>query len=393
MAYGIWGGVSGAAAAIGPVLGGVLTDGLGWRWIFLVNLPVSVAALVLCKVALRPDGPRRSGRFDIAGTVSFTVAAAALTCALIRANEVGWSSPRTWGLLLLSAVALVAFGQIERRSPYAMLDLSLLRRRSFAGILIASLLVNFAAFAVLVYTSIWLQALLGLTPLRAGLTALPVGVIALVASAVAGGRLHGRSPRVIIGTGMLLIGVGSLLGAVLVGPGSGWPALVPGYAVVGLGVGLVMPMLASSGMAAVPADRGGMAAGTLNTARQLGFAVGVAVLGTVVASRAGSVLGDQAAGRAVAAGQAHGPAFLGAAAAGLDAGFLVAGGVGLIGAVAVFALVRHAGPDKNTTDVGQDAAGADQRAAGADADSIDAGPTGITPARGPGRPRPGTATV
>ncbi len=322
VAYGVWGGVSGAAAAIGLVLGGVLTDGLGWRWIFLVNLPISVAALVLCGVALRPDGPRRPGRFDAGGTLAFTVAASALTWALIRTGEVGWSSPRTWGLLLLSAVALAAFVLVEKRSQDPMMDLSLLRDRSFTGILIASLLVNFAAFAVLTYTSIWLQSLVGLTPLEAGLTALPIGLVALVVSAVAGSRLHGRPPRVVIGAGMLLIGMGSLLSAVLVGARSGWPALVPGYTLAGAGVGLVMPMLASSGMAAVPPRRGGMAAGALNTARQVGFAIGVAVLGTVFAGRPGALRSRAA------------------AAAGLDRGFLVAAAVGALAALAVFALVR-----------------------------------------------------
>jgi EmrB/QacA subfamily drug resistance transporter len=365
VAYGIWGGVSGAAAAIGPVLGGVLTESFGWRWIFLVNLPLSIVAIVLCLVVLRPDGPLRPGRFDLAGTATFTVAAAALTLAVIRANDVGWSSPQTWGLFLLSAVALIAFVLVENHSEHAMVDLSLFRNRSFTGILIASLLVNFAAFAAFTYSSIWLQSLVGLSPLQAGLTGLPMGLIALVVSGVAGARLHGRSPRVLIGGGMACIGVGSLLLALLVGPDSTWPALMPGYLVIGIGVGLVMPTLASSGMAAVPPHRGGMAAGALNTARQLGFAIGVAVLGTIFAARATHRLGASSGGGFQdAAGTAHGlaagqagriiaavpqparppvvAALHDAAAAGLDAGFLVAGGVGLLGAFAVALLVRPA---------------------------------------------------
>jgi len=363
VAYGVWGGVSGAAAAIGPVLGGLLTAGLSWRWIFLVNLPLSVAAIVLCRVVLRPDGARRAGRFDLAGTVTFTAAATALTLAVIRANEAGWRAPQTWGLLLVSGLALAGFVAAERRGRHPMVDLALLRNRSFAGILIAALLVNFAAFAVITYTSIWLQSLIGLSPLAAGLTALPTGLIALVVSAAAGARLHGRSPRAVIGGGMLLIGAGGLAGAVLVGPRSSWPALLPGFALVGLGVGLVMPALASSGMAAVPPRRGGMAAGALNTARQLGFAIGVAVLGTVFAGRAADRLGSAgvadpvATAHGLAAGQAGrllaaapepgrpavSAALHEAAAAGLDASFLIAAGVGLLGAVAVAVLVR---PDR-----------------------------------------------
>ncbi|MBU2666706.1 MFS transporter [Actinoplanes bogorensis] len=336
VAYGIWGGVSGAAAAIGPVLGGVLTDGLNWRWIFLVNLPISVVALVLC-ARLRPDAPAKTGRFDFAGFVTFTIAATALTLAVIR------SMP---SLYVVSAVALLVFVLIERRTAAPMIDLALLRNRTFTGVLIAALLVNFAAFAVLTYTSIWLQSLIGLTPLQAGLTALPMGVLSLIVSGVAGARLHGRSPRVLIGVGMLLIAAGGVLAALLVGPGSSWPALLPGYAVIGLGVGLVMPNLAESAMAAVPAHRGGMAAGTLNTARQLGFAIGVAVLGSVYADRAADTLGSTAA-HALATGQVSAsvaPSLLHrAAAAGLDAGFAVAAGIGLLGALAVFLLVRPVG--------------------------------------------------
>jgi len=350
VAYGVWGGVSGAATAVGPILGGLLTEGFSWRWIFLVNLPVCVAAVVLCLTALRPDGARRPGRFDLWGTVTFTIAAGSATYAVIRANDEGWSSPRTWGLFLVAAAALAAFGWIEARHPHALFDLALLRNRSFTGILIAGLLVNFAAFAAFTYTSIWLQSVIGLSPLQAGLTGLPVSFCSVLASGIAGARLHGRSPRLIIGGGMLLIGLGSLLSGVLLTATSSWPALMAGYAVVGLGVGLVMPALASSAMGAVPPRRGGMAAGSLTTARQLGYAIGVAVLGTVFASRAADHLGgDTAAAHAVAGGQAgrlHLPSAVvhTAAAAGLDAGFLIGGVVGLIGALAVFVLVRPAAP-------------------------------------------------
>jgi MFS family permease len=243
-----------------------------------------------------------------------------------------------------------------------MLDLSLLRNRSFVGILIASLLVNFAAFAAFTYTSIWLQSVVGMSPLRAGLTGLPMSLVAVLASGFAGARLHGRSPRLIIGSGMLLIAAGALTCGLMLHADSSWPALMAGYAIIGVGVGLVMPTLASSAMSAVPPARGGMAAGAMTTARQLGFAIGIAVLGTVFAGRARDYLGDH--GAPDPAGTAHGLAagqagrilaavpsgvretvssgLHGAAAAGLDTGFLVAAGVGLIGGLAVLILVRPA---------------------------------------------------
>jgi EmrB/QacA subfamily drug resistance transporter len=361
-AYGIWGGVSGAAAAVGPILGGLLTEGFSWRWIFLVNLPISVLAITMCFVALAHDGKRQPGRFDLPGTATFTIAAGALTLAVIRANDEGWSSLQTWGLIVLSAVALAAFVLIQWRSPHAMFDLRLLRNRSFTGTLIAALLVNFAAFAAFTYTSIWLQSVNGLSPLRAGLTGLLVSIGSMVASGIAGARLHGRSPRIIIGSGMLLIGLGSLLNALMVHAGSSWPALQAGYALIGVGVGLVMPTLASSAMSAVPPRRSGMAAGSLTTARQLGFAIGIAVLGTAFSSRAAHYLAAHDApspdstAHALAAGQAGrilatvpanvrgsvSTAFHGAFAAGLDVAFLVAGGAGLLGSLAVFLLVRPA---------------------------------------------------
>jgi EmrB/QacA subfamily drug resistance transporter len=347
VAYGIWGGVSGAATAVGPVLGGLLTEGFSWRWIFLVNLPICVAAVVMCFTALRRDGARRPGTFDLWGTITFTIAAGTLTYAVIRANDEGWSSVKTWGLLIVSAVALVAFALIEKYREHPMFDLALLRNRSFAGILTAGLLVNFAAFAALTFTSIWLQSVVGMSPLQAGLVGLPMSLFSVLASGFAGAKLHGASPRLLIGGGMLLIAAGSLLCGLLIGADSGWPALLPGYAVIGLGVGLMLPVLSSSAMTAVPHSRGGMAAGSLTTARQLGHAIGIAILGTLFASRAADHLGDTSAAHAVAAGQAgrltgafseH--VIRGAAAAGLDAGFYTAGVVGLVGALAVFLLVR-----------------------------------------------------
>jgi EmrB/QacA subfamily drug resistance transporter len=360
VAYGVWGGVSGAAAAVGPIVGGLLTEGFSWRWIFLVNLPVSVVAIVLCFTVLAPDHGRARGRFDISGTAAFTVAAAALTLAVIRANDVGWSSPQTYGLLALSAVGLAVFVLVERRSAHPMLDLSLLRNRSFAGVLIAGLLVNFAAFAAFTFTSIWLQSVVGLSPIQAGLTGLPVSFFSMLLSSLSGAKLHGRSPRAIIGGGMLLIGAGGLMCALMIEATSSWPALVVGYSLIGAGVGLVMPTLADSAMSAVEPHRGGMAAGAITTARQLGYAIGVAVIGTVFVARAENFLTGQGipnpagAAHAVAGGQAGqiiggaspstrsivDGAVRGASAAGLDTGFLVAAGAGVLGGLAVLVLVR-----------------------------------------------------
>ncbi len=243
-----------------------------------------------------------------------------------------------------------------------MLDLALLRNRSFVGVLVAGVLLTFAAFSAFTYTSIWLQSVLGLSPIEAGLTGLPMSVMAFTVSASTGRFLHGLRPDRILGGGLLLIGLGDVLAAVLVHGSASWPALMPGFAVIGIGVGIVTPALGSVSMALVPAQRGGMAAGAVNTARQLGFAFGIAALGSVFAARAQSSLsgrgveGAARAARAVAGGQA--PSLLSAAppgaqraldsavhasaVTGVQGTFAVAGTAGLIAGVLVLALMRPA---------------------------------------------------
>ncbi|MDX6229310.1 MAG: hypothetical protein QOI76_2700 [Frankiales bacterium] len=360
IAYGMWGAVSGASAALGPIVGGLLTQGLSWRWIFFVNLPFSVAAVLLSLAVLSGDRPTSRQRVDLPGMVTFTGAAGALTFAAIRASDDGWISGPVIALLLLSVIAAFSFVLAELRSDHALLDLGLFRSRSFVGIMIAALLINFAAFAVFTYTSIWLQSLLGLSPIEAGLTGLPLSAAAFLVSAGIGRFLHGTSPGPIIGGGLILIGAGGVLSGLLVHSGSSWPALVAGFIICGVGVGLATPTLSSSAMAAVTPQRGGMAAGAVNTARQLGFALGIAILGSVFTARAAHSLsakgvdGASALASTLAGGQAHvliskAPAasraqllsdFRGAFASGLDAAFLVAGAIGILAGVAVLVLVR-----------------------------------------------------
>jgi MFS family permease len=345
---------------VGPIVGGLLTQGLSWRWIFFVNLPVSVAAIALSLIVLSGDHPTGRRRIDIPGIVAFTVAAAALTFAMIRASDDGWLSAPVMSLLALGVLALAVFVVIQRRSDHALLDLGLLRNRMFVGVLVAALLLNFAAFAYFTYTSVWLQSLLGLSPIEAGLTGLPLSACAFLVSAVIGRFLHRMAPGPIIGVGLLLIGAGAVVSGVLVHRGSSWPALVAGFALCGMGVGLVTPTLSSTAMSAVPPQRGGMAAGAVNTARQLGFAFGIAVLGSVFTARAASALDDRgvprasAVANALAGGQTH--AVIAAApperreqlvsaihqgfASGLDAAFFVAGGAGLLAGVLVLILTR-----------------------------------------------------
>ena len=316
IAFGVWGAVNGAAAAAGPVLGGLLTEHLDWRWIFFVNLPVSVLAVVVTlRVVKESRNPQASG-VDIPGMLTFTLFAGALTYALIRVGENGWTSTTTLGLIALSALSLLAFVLIEMRSSRPMLDLGLFRSPAFVGIMVGGLLLSVAAFSYLVYSSLWLQSVRGMGPVTAGLAMLPMSIVAFVAAAVAGKKLHGAPPRLTIGGGLLLIGVGALLQTVI-GADSDWATLAAGLAVTGAGVGLATPAMASTVMAAVPQARAGMAGGALNTARQLGNALGIAVLGAVFQA---GVLDSLRSSPAVADPQQTADALTGGAAGGAEGG-------------------------------------------------------------------------
>jgi EmrB/QacA subfamily drug resistance transporter len=377
-AYGMWGAVAGASAAVGPILGGVLTEGISWRWIFFVNLPVSVVAIVMCVAVLADVTTPQASRVDIGGILTFTGSAAAITYALIHANEHGWASMGTVGFLAAGAVLLALFVAVESHTPHAMLDLALMRNRSFVGVLLAGLMLNLSAFAYFTYTSIWLQSVLGLSPIDAGLTGLPLSVAAFAVSASIGRFLHGARPGPIIGGGLVLIGSGAIVSALLVHGSASWPALLPGFLIVGVGVGLAMPTLSSSAMAAVPPERGGMAAGAVNTARQLGFAFGIALLGSVFAARAQSSLSEHGVAGAVGAahalggGQAphllqHVPAAARkatdhalhvASLSGLQGVFLVAGVGGLVVGLLVLWMVRPARAQGGSVDLSEHATSA-----------------------------------
>ncbi|WP_037601218.1 MFS transporter [Streptacidiphilus rugosus] len=328
-AFGVWGAVNGAAAAIGPVLGGLLTDQFGWRSIFMVNVPVAVVAVAMTlgylKAGARRDAGAGAGRLDLAGALAFTLFASALTYGLIESGDKGWGSTTVLVALGGSVLAMTAFVGIELRAERPLVDLSLLRNRSFLGLLLGGLLLSAAAFAELTYTSLWLQQALHLSPLGAGLAVSPMALAAFVVALATGKALHRSSPQLPIGIGLLLIGGGTLLLAV-VSAGSGWTALLPGLLITGVGVGLSTPMLMSAALASVPPQRAGMASGALNTARQLGYALGIAVLGTIFQGHF----------------RGHTPRT--AFAAGLDPVFLTAGAAGLAAGLLVLALVRRTPP-------------------------------------------------
>ncbi|MGW1891334.1 MFS transporter [Streptomyces sp. NPDC002004] len=344
-ALGVWGAVSGAAAAVGPVLGGVLTEGPGWRWIFFVNLPVSVAAVWLTLRVMPESHGDRARRVDWAGTAAFACAAGAGTYGVVRAGSHGWGSAGALAAFAVSALGLVAFLLVERRVAHPLLDLGLLRKPAFLGVMAGGLAFNGAAFGLVPYVSIWLQTLQDMSPVRGGLVFLPMTGASVVVAVLGGRLLHGVPARWTIGGGLLLIGAGACCQAVL-DAGDTWTALVPGMVLVGVGTGLVSPALAGAALAAVPPARAGMAGGAVNTFRQLGYALGVAGFGTVLTSRMAQDL-PAGASRTLAGGGAGAlrgaipdHALHEAFASGLDRAAVTAGAVALTAGVLVLALVR-----------------------------------------------------
>ena len=346
IALGVWSAVNGAAAAVGPIVGGLLTDGPGWRWIFYVNLPVSVAAVWLTLRVVPESRDARGRRVDWAGTVTFAAFAGAVTYGAVRAGSHGWSATGTLVWFAGAVVALACFVAVERRVADPLLDLRLFLRPAFCGVTVGALAVNAAAFAAIAYTSIWLQTVLGMSPVRGGAVFLWLSLAAFTVAAVGGRLLHGMPARFTVGGGLLLIGAGQYCMATL-DTGSTAGALIPGLVLVGVGVGLVSPGIAGAALAAVPQERAGMAGGAVNTFQQLGYALGIALYGTVLTSRMGDTLPREAAhalagGGAGALRSVFGEEALRAAFAdGLNAVAVTAGSTGVVAGVVVLALVRR----------------------------------------------------
>ncbi|MBV8989933.1 MAG: MFS transporter [Solirubrobacterales bacterium] len=281
VAFGVWGAITGVAVAIGPVIGGALTSGLSWRWIFLVNVPIGVLAVVVCM--LRVDESRRPGahRPDLAGVVTFSGALGALVYALIKGESLGWGSTVIVSCLIGSAVLLIAFVIVERiQGEHAMFELALFRKPTFTGGSLAAFALSAGLFSLFLYLTLYLQDVLGYSALQTGLRFLVLSGGILLTSALAG-RLTAVVPvRLLIGPGLALIGVGLLLMRGLT-PASGWTHLIPGFILAGAGTGLVNPPLASTAIGVVTPDRAGMASGINSTFRQVGISTGIAGLGSV----------------------------------------------------------------------------------------------------------------
>jgi EmrB/QacA subfamily drug resistance transporter len=282
-AFGAFGATTGVAVAVGPVLGGALTSGLSWRWIFFVNLPVGI--FVLATTLLRVDESREphARPLDWIGFITFSLGLGALVFGLIRSHPDGWGSTTVAGSLVASVVLLTAFVVAEAVQERPMFDLTLLRKPTFVGGLIAAFAVSASIFSALTYLVLYMQNLLGLSAVQTGVRFLALSGAIFVTAAIAG-RLSARVPtRLLIAPGFLVVGIGLLLMRGLT-PDSEWTHLLPGLIVAGAGAGFINVPLANTAVAVVEPARAGMASGINSTFRQVGIATGIAALGSIFAS-------------------------------------------------------------------------------------------------------------
>ncbi len=283
-AIGIWAGVSGSALAIGPLIGGLLTEHIGWSWIFFVNVPVGVLALGAAFVFVDESRARGAGqRLDLAGLAVSAGGLLALVYALIEANSYGWSSPRILTLFAVSAVLLSAFVLVERSSRQPMLDLRLFGNRTFAGANIAALLVSLAMFGVFFFVSLYMQNVLGYSPVHTGVVFLPMTVLVVVSAPLAGKATDLFGARWPISIGMVLLSLG-LVSFSRLGVHAGFFDLLPGMLVTGVGMGVAMGPMTTAALSAAPVDEAGVVSGVVTTSRQVGGTLGVAVMGAIVAA-------------------------------------------------------------------------------------------------------------
>ncbi len=296
-AIGAFGATLAAATAVGPLVGGALVDGPGWRWIFLINVPIGAIALVL---AVRLVGESRSlqpRRADWLGTATLSLALLTLVFGLIRGSADGWGAAHVVALFVAAAVLFAAFIVIENRVVEPMLDLGLFRRRAFVGVGLAAFAVSATVVASTSYLALYVLNTLGFSPFDAGLRFLPLTVAAFIAAPVAA-RFAVRMPVVIpMAGGLALVGAGMFLMSGL-DAGSSWTTLIPGFVVAGLGMGVSSAVTSNAALNSVEPDRAGMATGTVNTLRQVGVAVGVAALGAIFTHRTDSAATTALAGHA-----------------------------------------------------------------------------------------------
>jgi EmrB/QacA subfamily drug resistance transporter len=284
LAMGIWVGVSAVALALGPITGGLLAEHAHWSWIFFINVPIGVFAILAARIVIRESKDSSADqRLDLPGLVTSGGALLALTYSLIEANNKGWTSPEILSLFGVAVVGLLAFVALEKRQRAPMLDLSLFRNRTFAGANATMALVALAMFGVFFFVSLFVQNILHYSPVQAGASFLPMTLCIIFFAPVAGKLSDRIGPRWLMGGGMSLVSVSLVLFSLLTQHSTFWN-LFPALLVGGAGMAMAMTPTTAAAMSSVPVDKAGVGSGVLNSFRQVGGALGIAVMGAILAS-------------------------------------------------------------------------------------------------------------
>ena len=354
-ALAIYGATIGVAVAVGPIVGGALTSTLGWRWIFFINVPIGVAALIVTLARVRETRDPEARGIDWFGLVTFGLANTALVLGLLRGNDEGWTSPGIIGLFVAAALLFAAFLLIESRMAQPMLPLKYFRSPTFTGAQITAFAISATMFASFLYIILYVQNVLGYSPMGAAVRFLPVTIASFLIAPLAGIAVTKVPPRVLLASGLGLIALGLILMA-RTKAGDDWTGILYGLILGGIGIGVVNPVLANVALSTVPEEQSGVASGVNDTFRQVGIAAGTAAMGALFLARAQSrvstllpgIPADRARGLADAVTLGGLPRstpanVLAAARDGFFAGFneilFVAGIVGALGALAALILV------------------------------------------------------
>jgi EmrB/QacA subfamily drug resistance transporter len=283
-AIGIWAGVSALALAIGPLCGGLIVDNINWNWIFFVNVPVGAAGLVAARIFISESrDTSHEQSIDLPGLVTSGLGLFALSFALIEGNRKGWTSPEILSFFVAAVVLLISFVLVERHQRLPMLDLSLFRIGAFTGANVVAMLVSLGMFGVFFFVSLYVQNILGYSPTQAGAIFLPMTVLIIVVAPIAGRASDRIGSRWLMSAGMTIVGV-SLLLYQRVDVHSDFWTLLPAMLLGGIGMAMTMSPMTSAAMGAVPVDKAGVGSGVLNSFRQVGGSLGIALMGAILAS-------------------------------------------------------------------------------------------------------------
>jgi EmrB/QacA subfamily drug resistance transporter len=320
-AIGIWAGTSALALAIGPLAGGLITEHLDWSWIFFINVPIGLLGIAASFLFIDESRDETHSSLDLPGLASSAIGLFALTYGLIEANTYGWTSGRILGSFVVSAIALASFIVIERRRRDPMLPLELFRNGTYTGANLVMLLVALAMFGVFFFVSLYMQNILGYSAVQAGAAFLPMTMLIIFIAPLAGKTSDRLGSRGLMTAGMILLSVQLLIFSRL-GVDSSFFDLLPALVIGGVGMSLTMTPSAAAATRSVPVDKAGVGSAVLNSARQVGGTMGVAIMGAIVAGKAG--------------GERTPEAFM----SGFQTALEVAAGIALVGAVVAYVLVR-----------------------------------------------------